>query len=186
MSSKLNNVKISLRTDDLSNWTSVNPILLEGEIAIVVDENKNEKIKIGNGISAFNELKYFNQAELKSDKISTTELTTKSFSQGYNVKSTPTSLATGIFTEADGNFGVVHGVEAKISEGDDYAFVFNGENLPGVDQRYVSHGEGSFNVNPLSGLNGFYIGDKSLCAILSNYSTRDMLLSSTTLRTWTI
>ena len=75
-------------------------------------------------------------------------------SQGYNTKSSPTSLATGILAEAEANFGVVHGIEAKIKKGDDYAFVFNGTNLPGIADRYTSHGEGKFNINPISGMSG--------------------------------
>jgi hypothetical protein len=42
-------------------------------------------------------------------------------------------MATGIYTEVSANYGVVHGIEAKILSGDDYAFVFNGTNLPGID-----------------------------------------------------
>ena len=50
----LQNVKISLRTDDLSNWTSSNPILKAGELAIVNDISADiVKFKVGNGLSTF-------------------------------------------------------------------------------------------------------------------------------------
>ena len=50
----LQNVKISLKTDDLSNWTSFNPVLNDGELAIVNDISANLiKFKVGNGLSTF-------------------------------------------------------------------------------------------------------------------------------------
>ena len=80
-------------------------------------------------------------------------------------------MATGVFSKADANFGVVHGIEAEIKEGDDYSFVFNGNNLP-LDGKnfYKSHGEGSFNVNPKDGLSGFYIGEDNLSSIIKSES----------------
>ncbi len=104
---------------------------------------------------------------LSADEASATSLSARCISQGYNTKSSPTSLATGILAEAEANFGVVHGIEAKIKKGDDYAFVFNGTNLPGIADRYTSHGEGTFNINPLSGLSGIYIGDTRIDNLLA-------------------
>lgn len=46
--------------------------------------------------------------------------------------------------------------------------MFNGENLSNVNDRYVSHGSGTFNVNPVGGLSGFYVGEKNLYSILSS------------------
>ncbi len=43
------------KTDTLSNWASSNPILLVGEIGI---ESDSGKIKVGNGVSAWNSLAY--------------------------------------------------------------------------------------------------------------------------------
>lgn len=156
------NTKISLRKDDLSNWISADPILLDGELVVAVDENGENLIKIGNGISTFIQLPYLYQNQFDSKQVSV-----KSLSQGFNVKSTPTSMATGVFSKVDANFGVVHGIEAEIKEGDDYSFVFNGNNLP-LDGKnfYKSHGEGSFNVNPKDGLSGFYIGEDNLSSII--------------------
>ena len=162
------NTRISLRKDSLNNWNQCNPVLANGEIAIVQFENNYTDIKIGNGISSFQELPYLYQNAISATSITGKDLAVKSISQGFNVKSTPTSLATGIFAEADGNFDVVHGIEAKALSTDDYAFVFNGINLPGIDQRYMSHGEGSFNINPKNGLSGFYVGEVDLCTIISS------------------
>lgn len=164
MAQTLTNIRIALRTDDEKNWASSNPILKTGELAIVKTASNNIKMKVGDGIQKFNELQYLNDelvetSFLSADEVSATSLSVRCISQGYNTKSSPTSLATGILAEAEANFGVVHGIEAKIKKGDDYAFVFNGTNLPGIADRYTSHGEGTFNINPLSGLSGIYIGD---------------------------
>jgi hypothetical protein len=47
---------IQLRRDTSSNWTLNNPALSQGEIGIETDTNK---IKIGNGTSAWSSLSYF-------------------------------------------------------------------------------------------------------------------------------
>ena len=48
--------RIKLRRDNSVNWTSVNPILAEGEVGIELDSNN---IKIGNGTTNWNSLQYF-------------------------------------------------------------------------------------------------------------------------------
>lgn len=54
-------------------------------------------------------------------------------------------------------------------EGHDYSFVWNGDGSGIINvQSYRSHGEGTFNVNPVSGVNGFYIGNQTLSGILSS------------------
>lgn len=52
----MSNPKIQLRHDTSSNWSSVNPILLVGEVGIETDTNK---IKIGNGTDNYNTLPYY-------------------------------------------------------------------------------------------------------------------------------
>lgn len=49
--------KLQLRRDTAATWTSVNPILAEGEIGYEADTNK---MKIGNGFTHWNDLVYFN------------------------------------------------------------------------------------------------------------------------------
>lgn len=46
---------IKLRRDTAANWTSVNPTLAEGEVGIETDTNQQ---KIGDGVTAWNELPY--------------------------------------------------------------------------------------------------------------------------------
>lgn len=51
--------KIIIRHDTLTNWTTTNPILSNGELAIVSNSTPI-LIKCGNGIDHFNDLEYVN------------------------------------------------------------------------------------------------------------------------------
>lgn len=44
------------RSDSLKNWQDKNPILLSGEVGVVIDGTETEKIKYGDGITPWNEL----------------------------------------------------------------------------------------------------------------------------------
>ena len=48
--------KIQLRRDSSANWFANNPVLAEGEIGIELDKNR---MKVGNGVNAYNDLEYF-------------------------------------------------------------------------------------------------------------------------------
>lgn len=170
--------RINLRKDVLVNWQEKNPVLGSGEIAIVEGENGLLTLKIGNGLSSFNQLPFLYQQNFETDKITSKEAVFKSISQGYNVSSTPTSLATGVYSEANGSFGVVHGIEAQILSSDEYAFVYSGVNQPNITDRYTSHGAGTFNINPTDGLSGFYIGEQTLDQILSSKADADSALTT--------
>ena len=50
--------RIQLRRDTAANWASSNPVLLEGELGIELDDSRN-RIKIGDGTTAWNSLPYF-------------------------------------------------------------------------------------------------------------------------------
>lgn len=52
------NARILLRRDTAANWTSVNPILAQGEPALETD---TRKVKIGNGTDRYSDLPYFNE-----------------------------------------------------------------------------------------------------------------------------
>ena len=51
-------VRIQVRNGTASEWTSANPVLMQGEIGLELDTNK---WKIGNGSSAWNSLAYVTQ-----------------------------------------------------------------------------------------------------------------------------
>ena len=51
------NIRLVTRNDTAENWTTKNPVLLEGEMGIV---RENGLIKVGDGITAWNNLSYIN------------------------------------------------------------------------------------------------------------------------------
>lgn len=48
-------VKIQLRRDTFANWTSANPTLAEGEVALETD---SDRFKLGDGSTPYNSLPY--------------------------------------------------------------------------------------------------------------------------------
>ena len=52
------NTRIKLKRDTEANWTSSNPVLLDGEVAIVRMPDGNTRKKIGDGTKKFSELPY--------------------------------------------------------------------------------------------------------------------------------
>ena len=48
--------QIQIRRDTAANWTSTNPTLAEGELGLETD---TRKLKIGDGITAWNDLEYY-------------------------------------------------------------------------------------------------------------------------------
>lgn len=52
-------IQIQQRRDTAANWTSVNPVLADGEVGIEQDtDGVTRSMKIGNGINTWNELPY--------------------------------------------------------------------------------------------------------------------------------
>lgn len=52
------NTRIKLKRDTEANWTSLDPVLLDGEVAIVRMPDGNTRKKIGDGTKKFSELPY--------------------------------------------------------------------------------------------------------------------------------
>ena len=88
------------------------------------------------------------------------------------------SHAEGRFTKAVGEYSHAEG-EGTIAAGrcshadgcmsqtlpdDDYSFAWNGDDA--ID--YYSHGRGTFNINPVGGLDGFWVGEQTLFSLLTN------------------
>lgn len=46
------------RSDTAANWTDANPTLLRGEFGIEMEDETVTKIKIGDGVTAWNDLDY--------------------------------------------------------------------------------------------------------------------------------
>nr|DAH80676.1 MAG TPA: collagen triple helix repeat protein [Caudoviricetes sp.] len=84
----------------------------------------------------------------------------------YTTASGNYSHAEGDYTTASGVGSHAEGYRSKTHEGDNYAFAWNGDGTR--TEPYASHGEGTFNINPVGGLGGFYIGEKTLSAVISD------------------
>ena len=161
------NTRIATRADTKQNWELNNPILLQGEIAIVFDGN-NQLFKVGDGQNHFNDLQYSFYDQFASEQINTSNLRAKSISQGYgsNVNGIG-GIATGYKSQVSSNFAQSHGYQAKVSS--DFGYVWNGDN---TISNYSDHGNGSFNVNPKDGISGLYIGDRNLKEIIEQESPK--------------
>jgi len=57
-------VRIQFRRDTAANWTSVNPLLAQGEIGLETD---TVRLKFGNGINDWNSLPYYSTASNDGD-----------------------------------------------------------------------------------------------------------------------
>ena len=154
--------RIKQRFDTEQNWLSSDVVLLDGELA-VVSCNQQIRFKVGNGVSSFSQLKYVDQ-----DQLSTVLVTAHAISQGSQSHSTPFGLAAGWHLSANADFSQALGVRSQTSAGHSFSFVWNGNQVEyppvqiGTNDYYTSHGEGTFNINPLSGTSGFYIGEQTL------------------------
>lgn len=52
----LASARFKFRSDTLENWSKLNPILLSGEFGVVTNGTETDKVKIGDGITPWNEL----------------------------------------------------------------------------------------------------------------------------------
>jgi hypothetical protein len=85
--------KIQVRRDSSADWTTINPVLSEGEIGF---ETNTGKFKIGNGSSAWSALDYFLDSSdlsgyLTASSASTTYLTQASASSTYLTQTSASS-----------------------------------------------------------------------------------------------
>ena len=154
--------KIALRTDTIQNWNSLsNQVLLNGEVAIVMTDEKLPLFKIGDGVHKFYELPYSN-SKISSDMVNAIDIIAKSICQGANSSAVPQSLAAGLMVSSDVPYSQAFGYNTKTKSGDVYSFTWSGETSRDINKPYSSHAIGSFNINPNNGLSGFYIGDRNL------------------------
>ena len=74
------------------------------------------------------------------------------------------SHAEGGNTTASGDYSHAEGVLSLAN--DNFSYTWNGDYHVG-DNPYPSHGPGTFNINPIGGLDGFYIGEQTLYELLA-------------------
>ena len=94
MANKVLNTKIIIRNDTRVNFTTEDPTLLKGEIALELD---TKKYKIGNGVDAYTALPYYNHLDnSRSSSLDQliTMLNTGSFGSIADVKVNGTSVIT--------------------------------------------------------------------------------------------
>ena len=73
--------------------------------------------------------------------------------------------AEGHRTTTSGDFSHAEGFYTHTKKQDSYAFAWNGDNTRA--DPYESHGLGTFNVNPVGGAGGFYVGEQTLASVIS-------------------
>lgn len=61
MSQTTLNTRIKLRNDTLASFTSANPVLLKGEVAVVETTDEGLRFKVGDGVTAFNSLHFYDE-----------------------------------------------------------------------------------------------------------------------------
>ena len=150
---KLDNVRISLKIDDLSNWNNSSVILNDGEVALIRCPNNILKIKVGDGKTEINDLKYFNE-------------NFETINQGISNIVDDKNLVAGFKLSALGDFQSVFGFNAEALSTDTFSFIWNGSSIYNYNNRYKSHGLGSFQINPNNGLSGFWIGEQNMAQLL--------------------
>ena len=92
-----------------------------------------------------------------AEGVGTTAAGEESHAEGSN------TIASGIGSHTDG-------ISSWTRSGDQFAFAWNGDyERPSP---YTSHGPGTYNINPIGGLNGFWIGEQTLYAIMTNKANK--------------
>ena len=74
MSNKTLNICIKNKRDSNSNFETNNPILLNGELVIIDDESDRPKIKIGDGVSTYSQLPFFDTVYSEKPVYTYTEI----------------------------------------------------------------------------------------------------------------
>ena len=102
-------VQIQIRRDTTQNWYEINPILAKGEMGIEYLDNGKTKIKIGNGVDAYDSLDYF------ADPISYLDLINKPSINNVELNNNTSLIDLGI--QPIGNYAsyddVVNGLSLK-------------------------------------------------------------------------
>lgn len=80
------------------------------------------------------------------------------------------SFASGTNVSAVGIASHAEGVNSTTLDSHAYAFAWNGD----ITSHINSHGEGTFNINPVGGPDGFYIGEKKLSDVISGIVTNNI------------
>ena len=78
--------RIRNKIDTTTNWESLNPTLLKGEIVVEETSDGDRRIKIGDGTTAWNDLNYF------TPEVDLTSYATKEYVDNLMIVSTDTEV----------------------------------------------------------------------------------------------
>ena len=84
-----------------------------------------------------------------------------------NTLSAESTQAIGTLNRVGGKYSIALGVKCRANDSGSFVWGGSDKNFAALFPVYYSHGKGTFNVNPVGGLSGFYIGEQSLNGILS-------------------
>ena len=113
-----------------------------------------------------------------------------SHAEGFNTTASgENSHAEGFYTTASGDASHAEGVDTIASGENSHASGFNavasnitafawqGSSGDFAEPEYVSHGNGTFNINPVGGTGGFWIGEQTLAALLNAKQTAETVVT---------
>ena len=163
-------VRMQQRRDTAAGWTAANPTLLNGELGLETD---TQKLKIGNGSTAWNSLGYSSAFSISSYPLSTSDIADDAITSAKldHTSVTPGSYyAANIDVDAQGRItGASNGTVAsadKITEGNTEAEVVD----TGSDGHFKVTTEGTERIR---------VGPAGQIGIAgANYGTSGQLLSS--------
>lgn len=159
MADKTLNTRIRLKYDTLANWTSNNPVLLAGEVAIVEVPNNVDPIhnaptiliKVGDGTSTFTELGW--SSALAADVYSWAKAATKPTYTAAEVGAEATGTAQGLINALDKSDSAVEGqYVSAVSQTDGVITVTRAALPTGVTYTFAEGTtDGAFVVTPSNG-----------------------------------
>lgn len=159
MADKTLNTRIRLKYDTLANWTSNNPVLLAGELAIVEVPNNVDPIhnaptiliKVGDGSSTFTELGW--SSALAADVYAWAKAATKPTYTAAEVGAEATGTAQGLINALDKTDSAVAGqYVSAVSQTDGVITVTRAALPTGVTYTFAEGTtDGAFVVTPSNG-----------------------------------
>ena len=136
--------RIQNKRDTNLNWTSANPILLDGELIIIDHETEGLKIKIGDGVNSYDKLNYFN-AVYSGEPV-------YSYAEIQRLDSAISRLEATINTIAvipSGMIMIWSGSQTAIPEG--WVLCDGTNNTPDLTDKFVLGAGGTYTVGDIGG-----------------------------------
>ena len=147
----MTNVCIQLRNDTAANWTAANPVLCQSEMGV---ENDTHKLKIGDGVTAWNDLEYFGMSEALEAAV--------------GKEAAGEEAATGLFARMATAEADIDGVQHELDGDTAGTFAYaTGQHLDAIDQKIGAAKQGETAATGLYK----YIDDSVAAATPEDYAT---------------